>query len=87
MLAFGLTIMATGWTQNLGGLIACRVVLGVLESGGYPGCMYMLSMWYRRNECLTLCGQLIDSTVQKRITLCFAISALTGSFSGCLLLT
>ena len=31
----------THWTQLLG----CRVLLGVLEAGYFPGCVFLLSCW------------------------------------------
>lgn len=33
-----------------GGLIACRFLLGLFESGFFPGCTYLISMYYRRYE-------------------------------------
>jgi MFS family permease len=48
---FGLMTMVTGWTKNLGGLVACRFFMGLFEAGIYPGCVYLVSMWYKRNEC------------------------------------
>lgn len=40
----GVTIgmgFTTDWTQLLG----CRVLLGVLEAGYFPGCVFLLSCW------------------------------------------
>lgn len=34
------------WTQMAG----LRVVLGVLEAGFFPSCVYLLSTWYPRCE-------------------------------------
>jgi MFS family permease len=50
MLGWGLVTMFMGWTHNLSGLIACRFFLGVFEAGLLPGCVYVISMWYKRHE-------------------------------------
>jgi len=42
--------MLMGWSYNLGGLIACRWFLGVFEAGLLPGCVYVVTMWYKRHE-------------------------------------
>jgi MFS family permease len=42
--------MTMGWTQDLRGLVVCRVFLGVFEAGLLPGCIYIVSMWYKRDE-------------------------------------
>ena len=50
MFGWGITTMAMGWTQDLRGLVVCRVFLGVFEAGLLPGCVYIVSMWYKRDE-------------------------------------
>ena len=50
MLGWGLVTMLMGWSDNLGGLIACRWFLGVFEAGLLPGCVYVVTMWYKRHE-------------------------------------
>jgi MFS family permease len=50
MFGWGVTTMTMGWTQDLRGLIVCRVFLGVFEAGLLPGCIYIVSMWYKRDE-------------------------------------
>lgn len=34
----------THWSQ----LVALRVILGALDSGFFPSCVYLLSTWYTR---------------------------------------
>jgi hypothetical protein len=46
----GLTTMGTGWTQKYWEIILVRLVEGVWTSGVEPGTVYILSMWYRRNQ-------------------------------------
>ena len=44
--------------------------LGMAESGLFPGVVYYLSMWYKRNE------------RQYRISLFFSCASLAGAFGG-----
>ncbi|KAK8028015.1 hypothetical protein PG991_005071 [Apiospora marii] len=46
--------------------------LGLFETGMFPGCFYLLSMWYRRDE------------AQKRYSLFFSSTSLAGAFGGLL---
>lgn len=41
MIGMGFT---TKWEQ----LAALRVILGLLEAGFFPSCIYLLSTWYNR---------------------------------------
>ncbi|KIJ65884.1 hypothetical protein HYDPIDRAFT_109951 [Hydnomerulius pinastri MD-312] len=50
VVAWGLTSAMTGVTQNFGGILACRVFIGLPEAAFYPGSMYLLSRWYTRKE-------------------------------------
>ncbi|KAI1116947.1 MFS general substrate transporter [Nemania sp. NC0429] len=72
MLAFGLVSIFQGLTQNYGGLLATRFFLGVFETGMFPGCFYLISMWYKRGE------------AQKRYSLFFSSTSLAGAFGGLL---
>ncbi|KAL1947977.1 hypothetical protein VTO73DRAFT_13701 [Trametes versicolor] len=72
MFFFGLITILQGFTQNFGGLVATRFFLGLAESGFFPGCCYMLSMWYTRGE------------AQKRYSFFFSSTTLAGGFGGLL---
>jgi MFS family permease len=61
-----------GTTQNLSGFLAARFFLGVAESGLFPGVVFYLSMWYKRNEVLY------------RVALFFSAASLAGAFGGIL---
>jgi len=50
MFAFGLLVIIQGLVKNFGGLIATRFLMGIAEAGVFPGCFYLLSMWYKRAE-------------------------------------
>lgn len=49
-----------------------RAVLGVLEAGFYPGCVYLLSTWYPRYE------------LQKRNAVFYLIGSMASAFAGIL---
>jgi len=69
---FGITMIGMGLIQTFGGLIAMRVLLGVFESGLFPGAAYLLSLWYPR------------SLLQFRIAIFFSAATVAGAFSGLL---
>lgn len=69
---WGIVATLMGVTQNLAGFFAVRFFLGVAESGLFPGVVYYLSMWYKREE------------RQYRISLFFSCASLAGAFGGIL---
>lgn len=52
MTIWGAISTATGAVQSFGGLVAVRVLLGVVESAFFPGALMILSSWYDKNTCL-----------------------------------
>ncbi|KAI1393752.1 MFS general substrate transporter [Hypoxylon trugodes] len=72
MLGFGIASVGQGLVQNYSGLLATRFFLGLFECGMFPGCFYLISMWYKRNES------------QKRYSLFFTSTSLAGAFGGLL---
>jgi MFS family permease len=48
------------------------VILGCLEAGFYPGCVYLLSTWYPRYE------------LQKRNAVFYLIGSMASAFGGIL---
>ncbi|MCJ1463547.1 hypothetical protein MMC07_002155 [Pseudocyphellaria aurata] len=59
-----------GVSQSMAGFYVARFFLGVTESGLFPGVVFYLSMWYKRNE------------QHYRIALFFSAAALAGAFGG-----
>lgn len=47
---WGCVIIGFGFAQNWPTLIPLRLILGGLESGYFPGCLYILSCWYTKCE-------------------------------------
>ena len=70
MLAFGIVTTLQGVVQSYGGLLATRFFLGLAEAGMFPGCFYLIGMWYRRQE------------AQKRFSFFFSSTSLAGAFGG-----
>jgi MFS family permease len=57
-------------TQNFGGLLATRFLLGFAEAPYFPGAVYMMSTWYTRSE------------LSKRFAFFYAGPALANMFGG-----
>ncbi|KAK1922834.1 major facilitator superfamily domain-containing protein [Papiliotrema laurentii] len=50
VIAFGILTIGQGFTKHWWQFAICRVLLGVFESGFFPGCVYLLSCWYPRYQ-------------------------------------
>ncbi|RSL57589.1 hypothetical protein CEP54_008208 [Fusarium duplospermum] len=48
--AWGLVSLGIGFLHNWQGFAVLRSFLGVFEAGFFPGCVYLVSSWYRRYE-------------------------------------
>ncbi|KAF2431931.1 MFS general substrate transporter [Tothia fuscella] len=72
MFAFGLLTICQGLVHNYRGLLATRFFLGLAETGMFPGCFYLIGMWYRRHES------------QRRYSFFFSSTTLAGAFGGLL---
>ncbi|KAI5459137.1 major facilitator superfamily domain-containing protein [Mariannaea sp. PMI_226] len=68
--AWGIVATLTGIVQSYGGLIACRVILGALEGGLFPGLTIYLTMFYTKREYALRIGYL------------FVSAAIAGSIGG-----
>ncbi|KAJ4405636.1 hypothetical protein N0V91_005155 [Didymella pomorum] len=71
-LAWGAVIVGFGFTKSWPSLIPLRLVLGLLESGYFPGCLYLLSCWYTKFE------------VAKRYSVFYFIGSIASALSGIL---
>ncbi|KAF8473195.1 major facilitator superfamily domain-containing protein [Kalaharituber pfeilii] len=72
MFMFGLVTTLQGLVQTYSGILATRFFLGVFEAGMFPGCFYLIAMWYKREE------------AQKRYSFFFNSTSLAGAFGGLL---
>jgi len=71
-LVWGIVATLMGVTQSRDGFFVVRFFLGVTEAGLFPGIVFYLSMWYKRNE------------RQFRVALFFSAASLAGAFGGIL---
>ncbi|OLN92772.1 High-affinity nicotinic acid transporter 2 [Colletotrichum chlorophyti] len=46
----GGVVIGMGFLTDWGQMVALRVILGALDAGFYPSCVYLLSTWYTRYE-------------------------------------
>ncbi|KAJ5834213.1 Major facilitator superfamily domain general substrate transporter [Penicillium robsamsonii] len=65
-------MIGMGFVQDWGALVGARVLLGVLEAGYFPGCVYLLSCWYTRYD------------VQKRFSIFYLIGCVASALAGIL---
>ncbi|KKK26403.1 phthalate transporter [Aspergillus rambellii] len=72
VISWGGILIGMGFTKNWQQLVGCRVVLGVLEAGYFPGCVYLLSSWYARYD------------VQKRFSVFYLIGCVASALAGIL---
>ncbi|KAK4233802.1 major facilitator superfamily domain-containing protein [Achaetomium macrosporum] len=70
--AWGIIATLTGITQNYAGLIACRLLLGAVEGGLFPGMAIYLTFFYTKRELALRIGYL------------FVSAALAGACGGLL---
>lgn len=47
---WGCLVIGAGFVQKWEELLGVRLLLGILECGYFPGCVYLLSTWYTRFE-------------------------------------
>ncbi|KAL7625890.1 High-affinity nicotinic acid transporter [Parahypoxylon ruwenzoriense] len=67
-----ISVTFAGFCTNFAGLLVARIFIGIFEAGMFPGCMYLISGWYRRHELLT------------RMAFFFVANDIAGTISGLL---
>jgi len=72
MLVWGALSAAMACVHNYGSLLAFRFVLGCVESGFFPGVLFMMSCWYKTEE------------IGKRFAIFYSAAVLSGAFGGLL---
>jgi sugar phosphate permease len=70
--SWGIIATLTGITSSYAGLIACRLLLGLVEGGLFPGCAIYLTFFYTKRELALRIGYL------------FVSAALAGALGGLL---
>ncbi|KAF2452660.1 major facilitator superfamily domain-containing protein [Lineolata rhizophorae] len=71
-MGWGLSVTFAGFSTSFGGLLTARIFIGIFEAGMFPGCLFLISSWYRRHEVLT------------RMALFMVSNDIAGSVSGLL---
>ncbi|ORY22904.1 retrograde regulation protein 2 [Naematelia encephala] len=69
-LAWGIVATMSGLVKNYAGALVARIFLGVAEAGFFPGAVFLVSLWYPREQ------------LQFRISVFFSMGSLAGAFSG-----
>ncbi|QDS68153.1 hypothetical protein FKW77_010340 [Venturia effusa] len=69
---WGAVMLGMGFVKEWGQLAALRVVLGILEAGFFPGCVYLLSTWYTRYD------------MHKRYSVFYMLGSLASACAGIL---
>ncbi|WWC85182.1 uncharacterized protein L201_000040 [Kwoniella dendrophila CBS 6074] len=72
MVLWGSMSIGCRGVNSLGGMVAFRLVLGLVEAGFFPGVMLLLSCWYKPAE------------LSKRVALFYTASLVSGAFGGLL---
>jgi MFS family permease len=70
--AWGAIMIGMGFSKTFEMLAALRVVLGILEAGFFPSCVYLLSTWYTRYD------------VGKRYSVFYILGSLASACAGIL---
>jgi MFS family permease len=69
-LCWGIVATCSALVQDFGGLVACRLLLGLFEAGMFPGIILYLGMFYNRNS------------IALRVSYFFSIAAVSGAAGG-----
>jgi len=72
VVAWGAVMIGMGFADSFGTLAALRVVLGILEAGFFPSCVYLLSTWYTRYD------------IGKRYSVFYILGSLASACAGIL---
>lgn len=70
--SWGAVMVGMGFAHDWRVIVVCRLLIGALEAGFLPGCMYLLSCWYQRYE------------VQKRMAFWYVINLFVSAFGNIL---
>ncbi|KAI5476239.1 hypothetical protein MNV49_007939 [Pseudohyphozyma bogoriensis] len=70
MVSWSIVTICTAAVSTYGGLIVCRIFLGIMEAGFFPGVIMYLCFWYKTSERAT------------RMSIFSASVAVSGAFGG-----
>ncbi|KAK3321595.1 general substrate transporter [Apodospora peruviana] len=69
---WGSCMIGMGFVKNWTAMAGLRILLGILEAGFFPSCVYLLSTWYTRYE------------VGKRNSVFYMVGCVASAFAGIL---
>jgi MFS family permease len=69
---WGAVMIGMGFVKNWESLAALRIVLGILEAGFFPSCVYLMSTWYTRYD------------IGKRYSVFYILGSLASACAGML---
>ncbi|KAH7080211.1 major facilitator superfamily domain-containing protein [Paraphoma chrysanthemicola] len=72
VVAWGAVMIGMGFADSFETLAALRVILGILEAGFFPSCVYLLSTWYTRFD------------IGKRYSVFYILGSLASACAGIL---
>lgn len=72
VVAWGAVMLGMGFVKTWESLAGLRVVLGIMEAGFFPSCVYLLSTWYTRYD------------VGKRYSVFYILGSLASACAGIL---
>lgn len=72
ILLFGVVTICMAYSRNFGGLIVCRLFLGIFEAGSFPSIFYIMANFYSSGES------------QRRFSFFFSCTCLAGGCAGAL---
>ncbi|TPX18235.1 uncharacterized protein E0L32_002744 [Thyridium curvatum] len=86
-LFWGAVMIGMGFVKNWQALAACRIILGILEAGFFPSCVYLLSTWYTRFGTSELPSTNVVCRVDevgKKYSLFYLLGCVASAFAGIL---
>jgi MFS family permease len=72
VVAWGAVMIGMGFVHTFEAMAAMRVILGILEAGFFPSCVYLLSTWYTRYD------------IGKRYSVFYILGSLASACAGIL---
>lgn len=67
---FGIVTICMAYSHSFGGLLTCRLLLGIFEAGSFPSIFYIMANFYTTNES------------QRRFSIFFSCTCLAGGCAG-----
>jgi MFS family permease len=72
VVAWGAVMIGMGFVKTFETMAAMRIILGILEAGFFPSCVYLLSTWYTRFD------------IGKRYSVFYILGSLASACAGIL---